>query len=698
MLIILPVLCFAIFVMIYAAHSNETDTVSRWGASFLAACVTWGIAVTGITEMLSLLRLISFEWLVTLWTGLLAISITIFAALGIRTRLASLVFPTVPRFDRWCLVAVVMIAFLAGFLAYVTPPNNPDSLFYHMPRVLHWIQNQTVAHYPTNILFQLFYPPWAEFAIMHLYVLSGGDQWSNLVQWMSMVGSIIGSALIAKQLGADARGQMLAAVIAATIPMGLLQAASTQNDYVTAFWLVALMYSVLRFQLQPSWKNVLGVAAGLALSLLTKSTAYIYAFPIVVWFTFMAVVRFRWKAWQPLLLIGVIALTINLGHYVRNFELWGNPLGIDRENSHPNKSLGITVTVSNVIRNMSVHLGTRSHEINRTIYKNIESLHNLLDIDVHDPLTTITGNFDQSWLSNSENRAGNPVHLILVILSLGLLLTSDRLRGSQIHTTYAIVLIAAFLIFCSFLKWEVWHSRLHLPLFVLWSPLVSAVLIKRADYLLVTLVALILLIASTVYVSRYAIALTVVSLILWFAINWHSNFRPDRILVSVISIFLISASTWYVFENQSRPILGRGVTKSILSVSRTDQLFLYYSYRHLRQPYHNAAKFIADQNCSNVGLSTGVFGRQYLFWVLLQDVSRAKIHMEHVNVANVSAIKSNIKPFVDFSPCAVIVASTDDYLSPSFNGRPYVKAWSSGPVGLNRNVEHVSVLLPKIRS
>jgi hypothetical protein len=223
-------------------------------------------------------------------------------------------------------------------------------------------------------------------------------------------------------------------------------------------------------------------------------------------------------------------------------------------------------------------------------------------------------------------------------------------------------------------------------------------LTKRADYLLVTLIALILLIASTVYVSRYAIALIVGALILWFASNWHSDFRPDRILVAVISIFLISASTWYVFENQSRPIFGRGVRQSIFNVSRTDQLFLYYSYRHLRQPYQNAAKFIADQNCSNVGLSTGVFGRQYLFWVSLQDVGRAKIRMEHVNVANVSAIKSNIKPFVDFSPCAVIVASTDDYLSPSFNGRPYVKAWSSGPVRLNHNVEHVSVLLPKIRS
>jgi hypothetical protein len=696
MVVIFPVLCFALFVAAYAAHCNESNVLRRWGASFLAACVTWGIAVTGITEILSLFRLISFQWLLTMWIGLLVISIC--AALVFRGRLGSLTLPTMPRAESWYVAAVATIACLVGLVAYLTPPNNPDSLFYHMARVLHWMQNQTVAHYPTNILFQLFYPPWAEFAIMHLHILSGGDHWSNLVQWMSMVGSIIGGALIAKQLGADALGQVFTAVVVATIPMGLLQAASTQNDYVTAFWLVALMYYVLRFRSQPDWTNVFGVGASLALSLLTKPTAYIYAFPIVVWFTYMAVVRFRSKTWQPLLLIGMIALTINVGHYVRNFELWGNPLGIDRENSHPNKSLGVAVTVSNVIRNMSVHVGTRQQSINRVLYDHIGSLHRVLDIDVHNPRTTIIGAFDQSWLSNSENRAGNPIHLILIIISLGLFLTSQRLRGSQIHSTYAIVLIAAFLIFCSFLKWEVWHSRLHLPLFVLWSPWVSAVLIRTADYRVVTLVAVILVIASTVYVSPYAIPLIFGALIFWFISNWQSGLGADRILVPLLSIFLISASTWYVFDNHSRPVVGRGVRQSIFSVSRMDQLFLYYSYRHLKQAYQNAAEFIANQNCSDVGLNTGVFGRQYLFWVLLQEISRTKIRMEHVNVANVSAIKSKIEPFVNFSPCAVIVASADDYLPPRFNGRQYVKAWSSGPVRLNRDVEHVSVLLPRIGS
>jgi hypothetical protein len=47
-------------------------------------------------------------------------------------------------------------------LALITPPNMYDSMTYHMSRVVHWIQNGSLAHYPTSIGRQLFLPPGAE--------------------------------------------------------------------------------------------------------------------------------------------------------------------------------------------------------------------------------------------------------------------------------------------------------------------------------------------------------------------------------------------------------------------------------------------------------------------------------------------------------------------------------------------------------
>ena len=68
-----------------------------------------------------------------------------------------------------------VIVSLTGLIAFVAPPNNYDSMTYHLGRVVHWIQNHSVQHYPTNIDRQLFMPPWAEFAITHFYLLSTDD-------------------------------------------------------------------------------------------------------------------------------------------------------------------------------------------------------------------------------------------------------------------------------------------------------------------------------------------------------------------------------------------------------------------------------------------------------------------------------------------------------------------------------------------
>ena len=700
MLGIVPVLCFAVLVVTYGAMCSERGALTRWRASFISAAVTWGLAVTASTELLSLFRLITVGWLVTFWVGLFLLSAVICWKVSTREKLLSLFqFPHIPRFDLWCLGGVASIALVAGLVAYIAPPNNPDSLFYHMARVLHWIQNQTVAHYPTNILHQLIMPPWAEFAIMHLHILNGGDQWSNLVQWFSMLGSVIGVSLIAKQLGADRRGQVLAAVIAATIPMGILQASSTQNDYVTAFWLVCLLHYILRFKTESTYANAVGVGASLGLALLTKTTAYMYAFPLLLWFTVSALASLRWrsrKAWQAFFLIGGIALSINLGHYARNFDLWGNPLGVDKEDPHPNRAFGAAVIVSNAIRGISLHIGTSMGQLNETIRDKIESFHAIFDIDLNDRRTTFSSDFYQNWFSNQEDRAGNPIHLMLIIASVVFLFRLTKRTNVQHLAPFAIVLITGFLIHCASVKWSVWHSRAHLPLFVLWSPFIPAVLLRRPNQLVVSVVAVTLALTPILYMSPYATVLVIALLIFSSAFKWQTWSTSSHVISFLVAGFLLAASTLYVFRNQTRPLIT-GITdnRTILNTNRIDQFFIYHSYRNLREVYSNVSRFINSRNCSKVGLITSSYGREYLFWILLQEISHAKVRMEHVNVANISAIKSTVKPFADFSPCAVIVVNTDYYTAPNPDLTVYTKAWSSGSVPLNHGSEDVSVFIKR---
>ena len=255
----------------------------RWREALLAGAIVWGVLVAAFTEGLSLFGLLTWPWLVALWGLATATASAVLVltragfSVGGGSDLTPSPFPLgkgsrrsnrQPLLQReaaavrlslsawWrggrgvrpsrlpermvvlSICGLGAIVVIAGLTAIVAPPNTYDSMTYHLPRVMHWIQNQSVAHYPTHIPRQLHFPPGAEFILTHLHILAGNDRLLNLVQWIGMVGSIIGVSLLAQRLGAAGAGQVLASVVAATLPMGMLQASSTQNDYVVTFWLV----------------------------------------------------------------------------------------------------------------------------------------------------------------------------------------------------------------------------------------------------------------------------------------------------------------------------------------------------------------------------------------------------------------------------------------------------------------------------
>ena len=246
MLASLPLISLILLFLIF------NDSQRDWRSSLLSSAIIWGILVTISTESLSILRLLTLSGILTVWLSIITVLTGIYYQL-IKTKkrsfnLSSIDLSLIKRIPPVSLVLLAGITFIVtivAVIALVAPPNTWDSMTYHMARVVHWIQNRSVIHYPTYFAGQLVYPPFAEYVIMHLQILSDGDRFANLVQWFSMVGSIIGVSLIAKQLGANPRGQIFAAVFCATLPMGILQGSSTQNDYVVTFWLVCLSHYIL---------------------------------------------------------------------------------------------------------------------------------------------------------------------------------------------------------------------------------------------------------------------------------------------------------------------------------------------------------------------------------------------------------------------------------------------------------------------
>ena len=605
----IPLVAWFLLFIIYFNKSGQ------WRESFLKASLTWGILVTGITECLSIFKVINLNTLLFTWLSINALILVLFH---------KDLFPGREFIVTQCKLdsPIVYISFLgilfilitAGLIALATPPNNYDSMTYHMARIMHWIQNNSVAHYPTHITRQLYSNPWTEFAIMHLQVLSLGDKWANLVQWFSMAGSIIGTTLIAKTLGASIKEQWLTALIVVTIPMGILQASSTQNDFVVSFWLVCFIYFLA--QICSSFKNIksspyylhltlwMGISLGLAI--LTKGTAYIYAFPFIIYFMVLVLRHLKFGAWKLIALLCVIIIAINFGHYLRNFLLFESP--VFTYAGLKNETLSLGALFSNVIRNLGLYTGTPFYSLNQEIQQAIYGLHSLLHIDPNDPRTTFNSiPFNVSLgPSNNENSANNPLHFALILISLLLLPGMKKFYKYKELKCYAMAILISFLLFCLLIKWQPWAARLHLPLFVLMGPYVAICLSQKIGF--------------------------------------------NRRVILLMTLTIIISSLPWIFCNQTRPVIARinmenkkPELKSIITLPRNEQYFA--SYPELKKPFEKASIHIQHCNYFDIGIITGGDTYEYPLWFLLNYFEKKPMRIEHVNTNNQSTALEESRTF-----------------------------------------------------
>jgi 4-amino-4-deoxy-L-arabinose transferase-like glycosyltransferase len=483
MAIIILLVCFcAVFLTTGVLLSPSTGKKEV----LICTVLIFSTLIAFITGLLSAFNQLDYTFIFTAW-GLIALlnmvylyakKTSVIAFISSIKQRVIIAYTGISRFERFLLYGAFVLIALIFLQGIVYPPNNWDSMVYHLARVTSWVGNKSTAYYPTPVLYQLYQPPFAEYAILHFNILSGSDIFSNSVQFLFFLFSLVVTVAFIKNLGLSRPYQIMGIILAATIPEVVLQASSTQNDVVVCFFILAAYYFIFRIiKKEFALKNFffLGLATGLAF--FTKATAYIYLAPALpILSIYILITVFKTKKlrllWYCIIAV-VVTGSINAVHYYRNYQLSNDILGARKSdlNSFSNEKISPMLLLSSIEKNAGLQIGVLgsvkpAEFANKVIYK----LNRIEGVNINDAANNFAGAIYGVPVgkANHEDYAANLFHFILIIAAF--ILTGIYAIKNKQSVLIKLLLLAVFLqvmLFCGYLKWQPWGTRLQVTIFMM---------------------------------------------------------------------------------------------------------------------------------------------------------------------------------------------------------------------------------------
>jgi hypothetical protein len=615
MLVILPLLTFVLASLdLLGLQTRRGDRFGGVRLVLLEAATFLGGYMLVFSEILSLFRLLTGPWAAVCWGLALALTVWLGWKKGLLVDGLRDLRARRPRLDwfDWTAGAILAVILVLLFLtAVISPSNNNDSLHYHMSRVMHWAEDQSLGYYATAYDVQLYSPIWAETTILNLRLLWGNDQLANLVQWSSLIFSLIGASLLAKYLGAGRKGQWAAAAFTAGLPMALLEATSTQNDLVTAFWLISLLsFVVIATKRELFWEEFIGLAVAIGLGLLTKATFFPYAIAPMLYFI---VIQFKRNKLGKVvfrgLIIGLIVLTLNTGYWGRNLAVYGGLLGPTSVYKGEKVNLFEPSSIpGSVIRVTLLNLAVPEDSLNDVAIHYLTEAFDAIGLHMLD-------GFTPQWGWNHEDLASNPIQMLLIPATLLILLLTRRRIDTHLIVPYLLVTISLYFLLPIVKNIADVERRYQLPFFVAWGPI--------------------------------------------FGIAFASSSRKWLAPTSII-LLLVAAFPWVLF-NRTRPLIAMRPSSDPFTIpclagctagsilNEPPVRVLFAGWIDLQGPYTDATSAIRQSSCRSVGLQLDSHDIEYAFWWLL-DAPQSGIRLETIFAS------PQLERFIDpsFKPCAIL--------------------------------------------
>ena len=544
-----------------------------------------------VLELLSIWSIISFCVLSFFWASLSIILLIVIAKFyGFR-----FILNFISDFLNY-LKSINPFYYLVYIILFVTnllyPPNNFDSLAYHLARVVHWTQNGNLNFYQTNSIRELTTPPLAEYKILHLYILNGNDRLISMVQFTSMLLIIPTLTAILDLLIKPYQKKLcllLSIIIVPSIFMLTFQSTTTQTDLIASCFVLMLLYwgvkPILAGQLEI--ENILFLCFSAALTYFTKPNALVFILPTCILLGIVYLIKFKWNVLIIIPSFFLCFIAINGLFLHRIYSMYGNFLGEIAE-KNINNEFTVKIMISNLIKNISMHMTMPLYGQPEFVVRIVTKLHKILGLELNNPMTSIWGEY---WLDYhfNEDMVGNFFYLMIFLISFVLFCFETKEKDDNyrlIGFSYIFSLIIGYCLFSLIAPWQPWQTRLDLPWFVLTLPFVIYSLVNC------DLKIQIGILNNTFHLSVFHLG---------------------------IFIFLIISPI--LFNNPNK------YPRALFINTREERYFP--SYAVVKNSYISASNFIKSSGYKKIGLTFGWNDWEYPIWVL-SDALKNDIQLNYL--------------------------------------------------------------------
>ncbi len=412
------------------------------------------------------------------------------------------------------------------FLIIYVPPNNWDSMTYHLSRVAYWLQNQSLRHYYSRNSAQVIFPFNGEILLLWTMAASKLDRFCGFIQFVCY---LLSGTLVYKCAREYLKISVIPALIVMLVwyalPEVILESTSTQNDLVVAYFIMfSLVYFLLGIPKHTKYLVCSAIALGIAMG--TKTSALFFALPFAIIILFLlAKGTLHIKSivlWGTIFVVSFMILSSY--NFIQNYLEFHNLLGLKEfiaahKISNPSLksfSSNLFQHLFNIMINQTgLHLYIQefSNYYNIFVAKIGAKFFQLFCIPTNFPGAFSSGNFDfNEWaykFSLCEDVAffgtAGTVIILLMLYILLMEIKSWFLKNAKLNHRYSVFafLFIGFLSTMSFfLKWDPWQSRFMTGAVLMGIPLLSIIfesklnLIKRLGQIII-LYSIILLVPAT---------------------------------------------------------------------------------------------------------------------------------------------------------------------------------------------------------